>query len=344
MPGRKYDNGSGYRYGFNGKENDKEVKGEGNQQDYGMRIYDTRLGRFLSVDPLTRNYPMLTPYQFSSNRPIDGIDMDGLEYITFNVTVIKNSEGNTVVTVEVAKDFRGMTGDQMAAVHGRGKAFASKFYEKYSESFGPEGRGFKFNYFDADGNQIGEPVWQMKQSKLLSIKNSGYYSGAGSITHAGPGLEENATQYMNNQYNFGYKPMNYSDKISLEHDVMQEIEIVQPQGWLEDTRTLKSDRILLQAAKDGLKEDLTDSKEDVARTKNIKIFFSLAIIYKEWKLKKMAKDGYDVNSISDQRKVILKDFHPTIFKTKQWVAKIILTLSGGGAKSREVKPAEKKSP
>jgi RHS repeat-associated protein len=42
-----------YRYGFNGKENDNEAKGEGNQQDYGMRIYDPRLGRFLSMDPLS---------------------------------------------------------------------------------------------------------------------------------------------------------------------------------------------------------------------------------------------------------------------------------------------------
>jgi RHS repeat-associated protein len=57
--------GNGYRYGFNGKENDNDVKGEGNQQDYGMRIYDTRLGRFLSVDPLTRKYPYYSPYQFS---------------------------------------------------------------------------------------------------------------------------------------------------------------------------------------------------------------------------------------------------------------------------------------
>ncbi|HEY4481250.1 MAG TPA: RHS repeat-associated core domain-containing protein, partial [Candidatus Brocadiaceae bacterium] len=81
QPGRKYSSaGSGYRYGFNGKENDNEVKGEGNNQDYGMRIYDPRLGRFLSVDPISTNYPELTPYQFASNRPIDGIDLDGLEY------------------------------------------------------------------------------------------------------------------------------------------------------------------------------------------------------------------------------------------------------------------------
>ena len=66
--------------GKTGKENDNEVKGLGNQQDYGARIYDPRLGRFLSLDPITAKYPELTPYQFASNRPIDGIDMDGLEY------------------------------------------------------------------------------------------------------------------------------------------------------------------------------------------------------------------------------------------------------------------------
>ena len=68
-----------YRYGYNGKENDNEVKGESNQQDYGFRVYDPRVGRFLSVDPLTKDYPMLTPYQFASNMPISAIDIDGLE-------------------------------------------------------------------------------------------------------------------------------------------------------------------------------------------------------------------------------------------------------------------------
>ena len=80
MPGRKYAQANAkYRYGFNGKENDNDVKGDGNQQDYGMRIYDPRLGRFLSVDPLTKKYPWYTPYQFSGNNPIKFIDLDGLE-------------------------------------------------------------------------------------------------------------------------------------------------------------------------------------------------------------------------------------------------------------------------
>jgi RHS repeat-associated protein len=80
MPGRTYSQpNSGYRYGFNGKENDNEVKGQGNQQDYGMRIYDPRLGRFLSEDPITKEYPELTPYQFAGNTSIQAIDLDGLE-------------------------------------------------------------------------------------------------------------------------------------------------------------------------------------------------------------------------------------------------------------------------
>ncbi len=70
---------SNYRYGFNGKENDGEIKGDGNQIDYGMRIYDPRTGRFLSVDPLTINYPWYTPYQFAGNTPIANVDVDGEE-------------------------------------------------------------------------------------------------------------------------------------------------------------------------------------------------------------------------------------------------------------------------
>ncbi|MCB0711036.1 MAG: thrombospondin type 3 repeat-containing protein [Ignavibacteriae bacterium] len=75
-----------HRYGFNGKEmdndwNDGGVAGEGtgNVYDYGFRIYDPRLGRFMSVDPLSPSYPWYTPYQYASNTPILYIDIDGLE-------------------------------------------------------------------------------------------------------------------------------------------------------------------------------------------------------------------------------------------------------------------------
>jgi RHS repeat-associated protein len=81
IPGRKFSAGSDYRYGFNGKENDKDISEGG--QDYGMRIYDTRVGRFLSVDPLTAKFAFYSPYHFAGNSPIVAEDLDGTEPINF---------------------------------------------------------------------------------------------------------------------------------------------------------------------------------------------------------------------------------------------------------------------
>ncbi|HEY4784835.1 MAG TPA: RHS repeat-associated core domain-containing protein, partial [Bacteroidales bacterium] len=69
------------RYGFNGKEKDDDFAGGVTSAvyDYGFRIYDARIAKFLSVDPLTKKYPELTPYQFASNTPIMAIDLDGKE-------------------------------------------------------------------------------------------------------------------------------------------------------------------------------------------------------------------------------------------------------------------------
>lgn len=97
MPGRTSpDSGSKYRYGFNGKENDNEVKGAGNEIDYGMRVYDPRVGRFLSVDPLQKKYPWYTPYQFSGNTPIQAVDLDGREEVHFYTYDGKLSAVNVV--------------------------------------------------------------------------------------------------------------------------------------------------------------------------------------------------------------------------------------------------------
>jgi len=87
MPGRQF-NSTSYRYGFNGHEKDDEIKGTGNSYDYGARIYDPRIGRFLTIDPAYKKFPWLTPFQFASNRPIDGIDLDGLEYLDSKAKVM----------------------------------------------------------------------------------------------------------------------------------------------------------------------------------------------------------------------------------------------------------------
>jgi len=82
-----------YRYGFNGKEHDKDFNSAtGAIYDYGFRIYDSRIAKFLSVDPLTGSYPWYTPYQFAGNKQIWAIDMDGLEEWLTN-----NGTGNVLI-------------------------------------------------------------------------------------------------------------------------------------------------------------------------------------------------------------------------------------------------------
>ncbi len=78
MPGRSY-NSSSYRFGFNGMEKDDEVKGSGNSYDFGARIYDPRLGIWLSLDPLASKYPAISPYVAFADNPIFFVDKDGRE-------------------------------------------------------------------------------------------------------------------------------------------------------------------------------------------------------------------------------------------------------------------------
>jgi len=69
-----------YRYGFQGQEKDDEIKGEGNSLNYKYRMHDPRIGRFFAIDPLTAKYPHNSPYAFSENRLIDGVELEGLEF------------------------------------------------------------------------------------------------------------------------------------------------------------------------------------------------------------------------------------------------------------------------
>jgi RHS repeat-associated protein len=74
-------NASSSRYGFNGKEKDDENNVAGGSYDFGERIYDSRLGKWLSVDPLQAKYPSESPYDFCLNSPNAFKDGDGRDAI-----------------------------------------------------------------------------------------------------------------------------------------------------------------------------------------------------------------------------------------------------------------------
>ena len=67
-----------YRYGFNGQESDFEIYNScGTSYDFGARIYDSRLGRWLSVDKKFAEAPNWSPYRYGFDNPIIWIDRGG---------------------------------------------------------------------------------------------------------------------------------------------------------------------------------------------------------------------------------------------------------------------------
>ncbi len=67
----------GQSWRFNGMGKEEEIKGEGNIYDFGARIYDTRNGRWLSIDPVIHEWQ--SPYCAFDNNPIAIADPSGAD-------------------------------------------------------------------------------------------------------------------------------------------------------------------------------------------------------------------------------------------------------------------------
>jgi RHS repeat-associated protein len=97
MEGRSGNFGkSDARFKFSGKERDVE-----SGYDYfGARYYDARIGRFLSIDPHSRRYPALSPFNYAINNPLAYLDPNGLDSASSQT---KNSKppdkSNTILLV-----------------------------------------------------------------------------------------------------------------------------------------------------------------------------------------------------------------------------------------------------
>jgi RHS repeat-associated protein len=79
MPNRHGDGGESPMYGFQGQENDDEIRGKGNSVNYKYRMADVRIGRFFATDPLEKTYVWNSPYAFSENSTIAYVELEGLE-------------------------------------------------------------------------------------------------------------------------------------------------------------------------------------------------------------------------------------------------------------------------
>jgi len=88
LAGRTFQS-SGYRYRFNGQEQDNEIAGTGNIMTAEFWEYDSRLGRRWNVDPAFQLKPWITVYHAMGNCPILKNDPTGALEGEYE----KNSEG-----------------------------------------------------------------------------------------------------------------------------------------------------------------------------------------------------------------------------------------------------------
>lgn len=134
-----------YRYGYNGKEKDDEVKGSGNSYDYGARIYDPRVGQFLSMDPLMDKHPGASPYNYTEDNPIWRLDSDGRDWSIASKTV-KNGVTIIKVVYKAAVVNQSSTKFNMAALR---RAIESQNENSYSATF-KTNNDAEQKVFDAD--------------------------------------------------------------------------------------------------------------------------------------------------------------------------------------------------
>jgi RHS repeat-associated protein len=86
-----------HRYLYNGKEQVTDL-GFG-LSEYGFRWYDSQIAKFVQVDPLADEYSYKSTYDYAENKPISGIDLDGLEWVQSNMN------GNTTINVNTDLSF-----------------------------------------------------------------------------------------------------------------------------------------------------------------------------------------------------------------------------------------------
>jgi len=107
-----------YSYGFQGSEKDDEVKGQGNSYTTQFRQLDPRIGRWLSIDPKSKEMQWQSPYCSMDNNPIwhNAILGDKIrnkhEGAKDNQSKI-NEKSNALNEMESKEDYKNKDGKQL---------------------------------------------------------------------------------------------------------------------------------------------------------------------------------------------------------------------------------------
>ena len=238
------------------------------------------------------------------NRPIDGIDLDGLEWIHYKVQYQTGLNGKPVVlSKSIEQDFRNRSEQTMNELHG-----TSKFYTKFSKGFGSKGQGVLYTYEQVDdAGSIASSFeqWDVEES----LTRHGFYYGSGAITNFGQFF----TPRKHGNYNFNVAPLDMTDALAREHDKLQDkpgykgfmhIDYI----YSDILFVQKLKKFLGNAEEEGYKDPFTGrppSKEAIDKANNAVDAFSNIIAYKIGIIEKKFEKGKISREEYNRRKDVI---------------------------------------
>lgn len=195
------------RYKFNGKED--QTVGALGLLDYGARMYDAQIGRWLAVDPLADSYCPISPYVYCKNNPINRIDPDGRDDFEINhrgkvINRFENEERDAFFMVD--KYGNRIEGKEIIFKYGTIEVFQSQYSDKAKTTF---------DWYNVRGDRNAKKLFEflatnsrVEWSQLLLGKKGDM--GLNIISTSHETSTERSTRFLlESQYKYGYTIRGY---------------------------------------------------------------------------------------------------------------------------------------
>ncbi|SFG50996.1 RHS repeat-associated core domain-containing protein [Prevotella sp. KH2C16] len=160
------------RYKYNGKELDR-MHGL-DWYDYGARMYDASIGRWMSMDPLAEKYYHVSPYAYCLDNPVSLIDPDGMRVDwykdkddTFQYSPNVHSQKDLAQGQRyIGKSFKSRTHRGIASYRSDGSILFSNETDGYSRMWNQADKHYRYKT-NGVGREVGGFVLSNNQVLVL---------------------------------------------------------------------------------------------------------------------------------------------------------------------------------